>query len=98
MWLKQNNKYYRSIEIDDIALQQLPEDGNLVHSIPSICDTETESSQISNEHSHSHVNEDSIDLYSSFLSGTFAPSTQQKLTEEQIVRHSIVETVTPKYW
>ncbi len=85
-----NNKYYRSIEIDDIALQQLPKDGNLVHSIPSICDAETENSQISNEHSHSHVNEDSIDPYS-FLSGTFVPSTQQRLTEEQIVRHSIVE-------
>ena len=27
MWLKENNKYYRSIDIDLAALNQLPEDG-----------------------------------------------------------------------
>ena len=36
--LKENK--YRSIDIDDIALQQLPEDGNLVHFIPTIHDEE----------------------------------------------------------
>ena len=67
----------QSIEID-IALQQLPEDGNLVESIPSIHDTESEGYQITNEHSHNHSNDNSIDLYSSLLSGNFVPSTQLK--------------------
>ena len=59
--------------------------------VPTIHDEERDGSQITNEHSQNHSNEDPMDLYSSFLYGTFVPSTQQRLTEEQIVRKSTVD-------
>ena len=85
-WLRENNKYYRGIGIDDMALQQLPEVGNLIHSVATIQDEEPY-----NERLQTNCNEDPIDPYSSFLSGTFVPSIHQRLTEEQIVRQSIVD-------
>ena len=80
LWLKQHNKYYRKIDIDYNALNDLPEDGNLpdLSGIKSSSITEKESSlQDSDEEAH--------DIES------FVPIAAQKLTEIEAVKKSIQE-------
>ena len=89
-WLKANNKYYRSISIDDQALQQLPRDGDITHCIPIIVDE-----QMSDEQQESSPSDEHADPYESFLSGTFVPSNPPKPTEQEMVKQSIVDRQTP---
>ena len=80
LWLKQHNKYYRKIDIDYNALNDLLEDGNLpdLSDIKSSSITEKESSlQDSDEEAH--------DIES------FVPIATQKLTEIEAVKKSIQE-------
>ena len=80
LWLKQHNKYYRKIDIDYNALNDLPEDGNLpdLSGIKSSSITEKESSlQDTDEDAHD--------------SESFVPIAAQKLTEIEAVKESIQE-------
>ena len=90
-WVKANNKYYRSISINDQALQQLPQDGDLAHCIATITDDE----QISGEEQQCSLSDESVDPYESFLSGTFVPSNPSKPTEQEMVRQSVVDRQSP---
>ena len=76
-WLKQHNKYYRDIAINDAALNQLPTDGDLA-GLSTVQDT-----LLDNEDHPSTNDEDVHDTAS------FVPVAVQKLMEEEIVRHSI---------
>ncbi len=41
LWLKQNNKYYYDITIDNEALSSLPENGSVTHLLPQLQDDQT---------------------------------------------------------
>jgi hypothetical protein len=87
-WLVANNKYYRNIHINPDALAMLPEDGNLsgLHSVTlDSTDADTESPLAQDE---------AEDPYSSYLSGSFVPSTTRQLTEQETVRQSVHERQT----
>ena len=79
-WLIANNKYYRNVHINAEALEILPEDGDLsgLHSVSLDSmedDTDTQ-----------HEDEDPYDIH---LSGSFVPSTTQRMTEQETVRQSV---------
>ena len=79
-WLVANNKYYHNVRINPEALEILPEDGDLsgLHSVSLDSmedDTETQ-----------HEDEDPYDTH---LSGSFVPSTTQRMTEQETVRQSV---------
>ena len=80
LWLKQLNKYYRKIDIDYNALNDLPEDGNL----PDLSGIKS-SSVIEKESSLQDTDEDAHDAES------FVPIAAQKLTEMEAVKESIQE-------
>ena len=80
LWLKQHNKYYRKIDIDYNALNDLPEDGNL----PDLSGIKY-SSVIEKESSLQDTDEDAYDAES------FVPIAAQKLTEIEAVKKSIQE-------
>ena len=80
LWLKQRNKYYRRIDIDYNALNDLPENGNL----PDLSGIKS-SSVIEKESSLQHTDEDAHDAES------FVPIAAQKLTEIEVVKKSIQE-------
>ena len=70
-WLKANNKYYGSIDIDDIALQQLPEDGDLTQCFSTIIDDDPNKTMSIHKPMP-------VDTYTSHLSRTYVPSSPQK--------------------
>ena len=81
-WLLDNNKYYRNIHINHNALAMLPEDGDLTGlltvSLNSNADTDTTPAQ-----------DEDVDPYSTYLSGSFIPSATQRRTEQETVRQSV---------
>ena len=82
-WLLANNRYYLSVRINLDALALLPEDGNLtgLHSATldsTIDDPEPLSAQDEGP-------------YGAHLSGSFIPSTTQRMTEQETVRQSVQE-------
>ena len=84
-WLVANNKYYRSVHINADALAMLPEDGDLsgLHSVMiSSADEDTGSLSSQDEYQ---------DPYDTHLSGSFVPSTTQRMTEQETVRQSLQE-------
>ena len=82
-WLVANNKYYRNIHINLEAVATLPEDGDLsgLHSV--LLDSTEEDTG-----SPQTLDEDD-DPYSTNLSGSFVPSTTQRMTEQETVRQSV---------
>ena len=84
-WLIANNKYYRNVHINPDALAMLPENGNLsgIHSV-------TLNSTDEDTGSASTLDEDE-DPYNTHLSGSFVPSTTQRMTEQETVRHTVQE-------
>ena len=82
-WLLANNKYNRNIHINPNALVMLPEDGDLsdLQSISLDSTTEAPSGQDEDE-----------DPYSTICSGSFVPSTTQRMTEQTF---SATVTVSP---
>ena len=78
--LKQHNKYYRKIDIDYNAPNDLPEDGNM----PDLSGIKS-SSVIEKESSLQDTDEDAHDAES------FVPIAAQKLTEIEAVKESIPE-------
>ena len=80
LWLKQQNKNYREIDIDYNALNDLPENGNL----PDLSGIKS-SSVIEKENSLQDTDEDAHDPES------FVPIAAQKLTEIESVKKSIQE-------
>ena len=78
-WLKQINKYYRDINLDESALTQLPKDGNqngLSMIVMSLDDDD-------------HVNDSAPLDDDTFMSGTFVPMVPRKETEQNVIRQSI---------
>ena len=78
--LKQHNSYYRKIDIDYNALNDLPEDGNL----PDLSDMKS-SSVIEKESSLHDTDENAHDAES------FVPNATHKLTEIEAVKKFIQE-------
>ena len=78
-WLKQNNKYYHNINVDQSALAQLPEDGNVtgLSTITLPLDDDD------------HVNDTTPLDDDTFMSGTFVPMVPRKQTEQNVIRQSI---------
>lgn len=77
-WLLNNNRYYRAnaVHINEEALQQLPEDGDLPNLTSlSTSDPQSESSQ--------------DDLYGAHLSTSFVPNATQQRTEQETVQQSV---------
>ena len=88
-WLLANNKYYRSIHINPDALAMLPEDGDLsgLHSVTvNSTDGDTESPP---------AQEEDEDPYNTHLSGSFVPSTAQRMTEQETIRQSVQDRQHP---
>ena len=77
-WLLNNNRYYHAnaVHINEEALQQLPEDGDLSNltSLPT-SDPQSESSQ--------------DDIYGAHLSTSFVPNAAQQRTEQETVQKSV---------
>ena len=84
LWLKQHNKYYHHIQINQTALNQLPEDGNLT----GLCGVEVEASADDAEELQATEDVDLLDA------GSFVPVVARKLTEEESVRKSVQERQT----
>ena len=84
-WLITNNKYYRNVLINPEALAMLPEDGDLsgLHSV-------TLNSTDEDTASPSTLDGDE-DAYNTHLSGSFVPSTTQRMTEQETVRQTVQE-------
>ena len=84
-WLIANNKYYRSIHINTDALAMLPEDGGLssLRSV-TIDSANEESGWLSTPDEHGNP-------YDDHLSGSFVPSTTQRMTEQETVRQFVHE-------
>ena len=77
--LKQNNKYYRNINLDESALTQLLKDGNqngLSTIVMSLDDDD-------------HINDSAPLDDDTFMSGTFVPMVPRKETEQNVIRQSI---------
>ena len=77
-WLLNNNRYYRAnaVHINEEALQQLQEDGDLSNLTSLLTsDPQSESSQ--------------DDLYGAHLSTSFVPNTEQQRTEQETVQKSV---------
>ena len=76
------NKYYRNIHINLEAVATLPEDGDIsgLHSVSLNSTEDTGSPQT--------LDEDD-DPYSTNLSGSFVPSTTQRMREQETVRQSV---------
>ena len=81
-WLKSNNKYYRDIEIDTDALNQLPVDGDLSGL------TAVEDTLLEREEKSTGEDEESQEVCS------FVPISARKMTEEESVRKSVAERQT----
>ncbi len=81
LWLKQHNKYYRKVNIDYTALNELPEDGHLSnHSgIKSSTCNEEDGALLKNHDEQDYDTE------------SFIPMAAPKLTELDTVKHSIQE-------
>ena len=84
-WLIADNKYYRSVHINQYALSMLPEDGDLSGLQSVTLDSADEDTE-----SPSAQDEDD-DPYSNHLSSSFVPSTTQRMTEQKTVRQSVQE-------
>jgi len=84
LWLKQNNKYYRDIAIDQATLNTLPNDVNITLAI---------NVQVEGDNN----NEQSDDNDSEEIS-TFVPSIGNKLTEQENIKNQsrIIKAHTPK--
>ena len=78
-WLKQNNKYYHDINLDESALTQLPEDGNLNGLSMIVMSLDDDD----------HVNDSAPLDDDTFMSGTFVPMVPRKETEQNVIRQSI---------
>ena len=63
LWLKQNNRFYNDITIDDEILRSLPKDESVVHLFPQLQDDQT-----IKENSGDSENNDDV------ISSTFVPS------------------------
>ena len=77
-WLLDNNRYYRAnaLHINEEALQQLPEDGDLSNLTSlSMSDPQSVSSQ--------------DDLYGAHLSTSFVPNATQQRTEQETVQQYV---------
>ncbi|GBC15565.1 ATP-dependent DNA helicase PIF1 [Rhizophagus irregularis DAOM 181602=DAOM 197198] len=71
-WLKQNNRYYTDIVIDEEVLQSLPEDGPIDDQLPQIDDVEQ------------HFNDDD-DVYEDMIGSNFVPAPLPSPNEEQAI-------------
>ena len=71
-WLKQNN---RDISLDQLALAQLPEDGNVSGLSTIVLPLDADDS--------TSLDDDT------FMSGTFVPMVQRKQTKQNVIRESI---------
>lgn len=83
-WLVANNIYYRNINISSNALSQLPQDGDLssLHSISYHPSTDQQAHP-------SSATPTEQEEYEAHLSRTFVPITAQRMSEEEVVRHSV---------
>ena len=75
-WLKQINKYYRDINLDESALTQLPKDGNL-NGLSTI---------VMSLDDDDHVNDSAPLDDDTFMSGTFVPVVPRKETEQNVTK------------
>ena len=76
-WLKQHNKFYRNIEINQDALDQLPEDGSLssLREVEMDADDELELQTTDDPNIQD--------------SASFVPVVVRKVTEEESIRKSV---------
>lgn len=83
-WLVANKKYYRNVHINPEALSMLPEDGDLsgLHSVTL---------DSTDEDTGSPTWDEDENLYSTHLSGSFVPSTTQRMTEQETMRQTVQE-------
>ena len=84
-WLVANNKYYRNVRINPKALAMLLEDGDPsgIHSVTlGFTDEDTASPSTLDE---------CEDSYNTHPSGSFVPSTTQRMMEQKTVRQTVQE-------
>ena len=79
-WLKRNNKYYRTIDIDVSVLSQLPEDGDLTDKCGVEIEDATEKQE---EEELPSEDTDPADV------ATFIPVVARKMTEKDTIRKSV---------
>ena len=77
-WLKQN-KYYHDISLDQSALAQLPEDGNLTGLLTVVLPLDDDD----------HVSDSTPLDDDTVMSSTFVPMVPRKQTEQNIIRQNI---------
>ncbi len=82
-WLKHHNKYYNSIDIDHAALSQLPTDGDLtgLNTMEDITTDDEVEKPTDDQEPHDIA--------------TFVPAAARKMTEQEVVRKSIVDDRRP---
>ena len=83
-WLLTGNKYYRAnqVHLNEDALQQLPENGD-VSGLTSL--------QVEEVTADDQLHPPQEDLYGAHLPSSFVPNAQQRHTEQETVRQSIEE-------
>ncbi len=82
-WLKHHKKYYNSIEIDHAALSQLPTEGDLtgLHTMEDVTTDDEVKKPVDDQESQDIA--------------TFVPAAARKMTEQEVVRKSIVDDRRP---
>ena len=83
-WLISNNAYYRAnqVHIDQEALAQLPQDGDLSHLVSVALESPSPSDQ-------QNPATDEDDPYDTHLVRSFVPIATQSMTVQEAVRHSV---------
>ena len=83
-WLLENNRYYQAnqVHLNEDALQQLPEDGDI---------TELTSLQLEESTPDDLSQQPQEDVYGAHLPSSFVPNAVQQQTEQETVRQSIQE-------
>ena len=84
LWLKLNNKYYRNITIDQAALDELPDDGNLT-GLREVAEQVAPGDEDESPHAEGEDDESPDDATS------FVPIVARKHTEQETVRNSVQE-------
>ena len=81
-WLKQNNRYYQDITVDESALAQLLEDGDL---------SELTTITLPVDDDDHIINNPCDGDGDTFMSGTFVPMAPKNNNEQQVMRQSIAD-------
>ena len=85
-WLKSNNPFYGSVNIDEEALRRLPEDGSVLDQLRQVSDANLSRSL---DERDAGLNDDEFDVHHDHLDTSFAPAPPPELSEVDAINEEI---------